>query len=430
MNLPIKFAPRLALVLLLVMKPMLSAAQGAAFKLTSLALPVAENSAQPDLASSTDGGLLLSWVEKLESGHRLRFSRLLDPADSDGHASTAMHWSPAQTVASGDDWFVNWADTPHLIAFRDGTLWAHWLRKNGSGVYDYGVALVNSTDQGRTWSSPLRLEPQGARLDYGFVSLWEDQDHSLGVAWLDSRQKQVPEVGHGEHHEHGGGAMMLRAARFDANGKRTDEWALDSATCDCCPTSVAATDAGIVLVYRGRTTDEIRDIQLTRFDDPHWTKPVTVHVDNWKFAGCPVNGPAVAASGNDVWVAWYTEADGQPSVRLARSSDAGDVFDEPRQLANGNGVLGRVNLALDARNLWVTWLVEAREGNTQQLMLARFDARSGKQIQQGSVATLAARGHASGLPQIQVHDGEAWLVWTDIVGGQLQLRGVRARPNA
>jgi hypothetical protein len=324
---------------------------------------------------------------------------------------------------------VNWADTPHLVVFRDGTLWAHWLRKNGSGVYDYGVALVRSTNQGRTWSEPIRLEPQGARLDYGFVSLWEAHDHSLGIAWLDSRQKQASVGDASEHHGHAGGAMMLRAAKFDVEGERSAEWTLDRATCDCCVTSVAVTDEGAVLAYRGRTPDEIRDIRLVRFDGKNWTTPVTVHADNWNFAGCPVNGPAVAARGNVIWVAWYTEADGQPSIRLARSTDDGDVFEPPQEVAKGNGLLGRVGLAVDAHNLWMTWLVEAREGNTQQLMLARFDATSGKRIQQGSIANLAARGHASGLPQIRAHDGSAWLVWTDIVDGQSQLRGVSVRPK-
>lgn len=402
-------------------------ARAAAFEVTELTLPGAGIRSQPDLVSSPDGGLALSWVEKVGSGHRLRFSQL--PAVGAAAGESEPSWSPARTIAQGEDWFVNWADTPHLVVFRDGTLWAHWLRKNGTGIYDYGVALVRSGDQGRTWSEPIRLEPAGARLDYGFVSMWEESDHSLGIAWLDSRQKKVPDEGHAEHHEHGGGAMMLRAARFDADGKRSVEQVLDASTCDCCPTSAAVTGNGAVVAYRGRTDDEVRDIRLVRLDGSNWTQPVSVHADNWHIAGCPVNGPAVVASGNDVWVAWYTEAGARPSVRLARSSNGGEKFDPPRMVAEGSGLLGRVNLAMDAENVWMTWLVEGKKNAKQQLMLARFDARSGDLLQQDVVANVSARGRASGSPRIQLRDGAAWMVWTDTVDGDLQLRGARVRPN-
>lgn len=426
MTYPLRIASSLALALLLGVTARVQAAQLSAFEVTSLSLPAAGDSAQPDLVSSADGSLYLSWVVKLGKVHRLRFSRV-ESAGDDRVGGDKVQWLPAQTVAQGDDWFVNWADTPHLVVFSDGTLWAHWLRKNGSALYDYGVALVRSADQGRTWSNPIRLEPEGARLDYGFVSLWEQGSGSLGIAWLDSRQKQASNDNHGEHHEHAGGSMMLRAANFDKEGKRTAEWALDSDTCDCCPTSAAMTADGAVLAYRGRTKDEIRDIQLVRFDGTNWARPITVHADRWKFAGCPVNGPSVVARGDDVWVAWYTEGEGHPSVRLAHSSDAGRHFGTPQNVAEGSAQLGRVDMAMDANNLWITWMVESRQGNAQQLMLARFDASTGKLEQRGSIADLSARGHASGLPKIQLRDGEAWLVWTDEVKGKSQLSGVRVR---
>ncbi|MGB0132957.1 hypothetical protein [Dokdonella sp.] len=427
MTCPSSTASSLALTLLVCATSALHAAQPPVFEVSALALPAMDSGAQPDLVGSANGSLFLSWTEKLDTGHRLRFSRLLEAEEGDTNAED--RWLPAQTIASGDDWFVNWADTPHLVAFGDGTLWAHWLRKNGTAIYDYGVALVHSGDQGQTWSAPIRLEPEGARLDYGFVSLWEQHEGVLGIGWLDSRQKQPPHEGHDEHHDHGGGAMMLRAATFDAAGVRTGDWALDTATCDCCPTSVAMTSDGAVLAYRGRTTEEVRDIQLVRLDGRAWSQPVTVHADNWIFAGCPVNGPAVVASGKQVWVAWYTEGGGQPAVRIARSRDAGRKFDSPLQVAQGKAQLGRVDMAMDANNVWLTWLVESSKDNAQQLMLARIDAKSGTLMQRGVVADIAAKGRASGLPQIQVQEGDAWLVWTDSVDGKLRLRGAKVRSN-
>ena len=381
-------------------------------------------STQPDLVAAPDGGWLLAWIERQPEGsHALRLAR--------SRVGTAPGWQAARTVATGKDWFVNWADTPHVIALDDGTLWAHWLRRNGSGTYDYGIALVRSGDGGATWSPPIRVEPEGAKNDYGFVSMWAQAPGTLGIAWLDSRQKPAASVdahsGHA-HDDHGSGRMMLRAATFAADGRRSTEGPLDLSTCDCCTTAVAQTARGPVVVYRGRSDGEIRDTRLVRFENDAWTTPRDVHRDGWKFAGCPVNGPAVAARGDAVWVAWYTEADGQPSLRLARSRDSGDTFAAPRAIAEGEGVLGRAALAVDGAQVWLAWLEERNGGREgQQLWLARIDARSGQVTDRQVVADLAARGRASGLPRLQVRGGTAKLVWTDVVDGQSVVRGVSVR---
>src|SRR5690606_40765395 len=84
---------------------------------------------------------------------------------------------------------------------------------------------------------------------------------------------------------------------------------------------------------------------------------------------CPVNGPTVAASGTDVVAAWYTAAGGTPQVRLARSADAGDRFDLPLIVDEGEAVQGRVDVALTAGAAWVLWLREEAGGDRKSTRL-------------------------------------------------------------
>lgn len=376
--------------------------------------------AQPDLSTAPDGALLLSWIERTPqaaTSHRFRVVRF-----------AAQHWSEPRDIAAGSDFFVNWADTPHTLALADGSVWAHWLRRNGDGPYDYGIALVRSDDGGATWSAPQRVEPAGAKLDYGFVALWEHAPGSLGIAWLDAREKATPDGAdaHAGHAAHGaGGAMTLRAGSYSARIEPTRQWRLDASTCDCCPTAVAMTREGPVLAYRGRSADEIRDIRVVRFGRDGWSAPQTVHDDGWRVAGCPVNGPGIAASGATLAVAWYTEAGGAPSVRLARSDDAGRRFSAPRTVAEGGAIIGHVALAADADRLWLAWLASAEHGQT--LWLAVFDAADLRERARLPVAQLRASGAASGLPRLATLDGGAALVWTDVVDGTPRLRGARLR---
>ncbi len=374
--------------------------------------------AQPDLVLADSGRLLLSWIEpRDEGGHRLMLAQSTQPAAED------PAWNVKQ-VAEGDDWFVNWADTPHVWLLPDQSLWMHWLRRTGPGRMDYGIDLVRSADGGHTWTTPHLVNLPGVMSDHGFVSFWTHADDRLGIAWLDSRQKAGAGNAAQEdpHAHHSAGAMMLRAAVFDAAVVPIAEWPLDASTCDCCPTAAAMTARGPVVVYRGRSADEIRDMHIVRFDGDQWTSPRTVHEDGWKIPGCPVNGPAVEARGDQVWVAWYTEGDGTPSLRLARSQDAGDDFAPPVVLASGARVLGRVALATTGSEVLVAWLEETEAG--QHLLLARLD-HALQERERTVVATLEARGRASGNPRLVANDHMAWMVWVDVQDGQPGLRGAR-----
>ena len=378
---------------------------------TDWPLPTAGAAAQPDLVATPDGRLLLSWIEtETGSSHTLRF------ATFDGKA-----WSAAQEIARGDDWFVNWADTPHVVATEDGALWAHWLRQSAKAAYAYDVVLSRSTDGGKTWSAPLTVNDDGTPTEHGFVSLWPQSRDSLGIAWLDGRN--TAGEGHGGHDAHGSAAMTLRVANVDAGLRKSAESELDPRTCDCCQTDAAMTARGPLLVYRDRDGDEIRDIVVARFDSGAWTLPRKVHDDRWKMPACPVNGPAVAANGTQAWVAWYTAAGDMPKVRVARSQDAGESFSPPIELDSGLEVQGRVGVAADGDAVWVSWSREDADG--QSLWLARYDAGLGKELQRIQVAKLQGRGRATGFAQLVARGNGAYLVWTDVVDGKPALRGAR-----
>lgn len=406
------------------------------------ALPTTAASAQPDLIATADGRLLLSWIQPQADGHALHFATYNvdrnaarnDTVGNDPTATQASGWSAPMTIASGSNWFVNWADTPHLAATDDGALWAHWLQKSAAATYAYDIALVRSGDRGATWSKPVLVNDDGKAVEHGFVSLWPATPDTVGVGWLDGRNS-----GGGEHDDHPSaglgstgmgpagqaGAMTLRAARFDANLRRSGESEIDAMTCDCCQTDIAATARGPLLVYRDRTAAEIRDIAVTRGDGDTWTPPRMVHADGWKMPACPVNGPAVAARGNDAVVAWYTAPGDVPMLRLARSRDAGDRFGAPVTVDQGAQVQGRVDIALDAHAAWVLWVRE--EAGGQSLQLARYAQDLSRELQRIEIAKIEGRGRATGFPQLALAGGAAYVVWTDVVDGKPRLRGATLR---
>ena len=384
-------------------------------------LPAMPGSAQPDLATVADGRVLVSWINT-GGGRRpaLQFAEFYP----DGH------WEGPRTIAVGNSMFTNWADTPHIVATADRALWAHWLQKSADAPYAYDVMLVRSRDHGMNWSAPRRVHDDATKTEHGFVSMWAQGDSSLGVAWLDGRNTADADTpdhhdGHADGHgdEHGGGAMSLRAAVVDANLQSSAETELDAMTCDCCQTDVAATGDGAVLVYRDRSETEIRDIYAARFDGKVWSKPARVHADDWTMPACPVNGPSVAAQQNNVVVAWYTAAGETPAVKLARAVDGGTAFAKPVTVDTGAATQGRVAVAIDAQQVWIVWLRE--EAGKQSLWLARYTPDLSKQLQRIKLADLQGKGRATGFPKLVLNGSAAHVVWTDVVDGEPQLRGLR-----
>ena len=365
-----------------------------------LSIPAAAGAAQPHLAAS-DRALYLSWTEPADSGHALRYA-----------IWNGTEWSPAATVTAGRDWFVNWADFPSLVPVGGNGLVAHWLQRSGPGTYAYDVMMRRSGDGGVTWSEPFRPHTDGTATEHGFVSIFEFQE-GAGAVWLDGRQyADIP--GRPATKE-----MTVRFAALGSGGAGADT-ELDARACDCCQTDAALTSRGPLVVYRDRSPEEIRDIAITRLVDGGWTQPRVVHPDNWKIEGCPVNGPQVAAQGENVAVAWFTAANDSPRVHLAFSGDAGATFGAPVRVDGGDPV-GRVDvLLLDEDRALVVWLERTAEAAEVR---GRLVTRAGVMSEPKVVAAVKA-SRAGGFPRMARLGDDVILAWNE-PGDPGRIRAVR-----
>jgi hypothetical protein len=371
--------------------------------------PAAASSAQPQLSISTRGALL-SWIERNGDLAALKFSE-----------RTATGWTTAMTVASGRNWFVNWADVPSVLRLPSGALVAHWLQKSAASTYAYDVRLSYSTDGGKTWSPSFLPHHDGTPTEHGFASLFPIGD-GFGLVWLDGRNMKPAKAG--SHDEHGGGSMTVRFARFDKAFKQIDESEVDARVCECCPTAAAVTSEGVITAYRNRSDDEIRDNYVSRFVKGKWSAPQPVFNDNWKIAACPVNGPSLSASGNIVAMSWFTAKNDQGQAFAAFSQDAGKTFASPIRVDDA-GTLGRVDMELlpDGSAL-ATW-IEFADQRAQ--FRARRIERNGTRSAPVTIAGLTG-SRASGYPRAAVANGEVVFAWTESAdGGGLQVRTAAAK---
>ena len=359
--------------------------------------PAAPGSGESNLTATPDGRFLLSWIERDgDKGHALRYAM----------RGKGEPWSSPTTIAKGMDWFVNWADFPSIAALPDGTLYAHWLAKSGPDTYAYDVRVARSFDGGATWTPPVAPHRDGTRTEHGFASLTPWNGREMGIVWLDGRK--TGGTGHGGHGA-GEAAMSLMHTTIDRDGRLGAETVLDGRVCDCCQTDAAVTDAGTVVVYRDRSEKEVRDMSVVRYVDGRWTEPRPLANDGWEINGCPVNGPALAASGAKVAVAWFTAAGDKPAVKVAFSGDSGAVFAPPVVVDDGRP-LGRVDVVLlDDGAALVSWLEQV--GASARVRIRRI-AATGKPDDPVTVAE-SSGARSSGFPRMTRANGEVLIAWRD-----------------
>lgn len=368
--------------------------------LESLPSPAGSSTAEPQF--STEGAqTVLSWLELAGPRTTFKFAE-----------RTAAGWSAPRTVAAGDDFMVNSADVPSVRFLADGTLVAEWLRKDGPDPESYTIRLSWSKDGGTTWSAPVSPHHDTVQTEHGFASLFQVPGASLGLVWLDGRaiNPDAPE---------GAGNMALRATVFGATGKQGPEVVVDRRVCECCPTAAAATADGIVVAYRDRSANEIRDIYVTRLVSGRWSLPTRVHADNWRVEGCPVNGPAISARGRDVVVSWFTAAGGHGRAFAAFSQDGGRTFGPPVRV-DEVGSEGRVGVALlTDGSAAVSWIEFANEHST---LMVRRVARGGLR---GPAVRVAEAG-GTRIPRLVRSGSELLFAWTETADDASRVRTARA----
>jgi hypothetical protein len=287
---------------------------------------------------------------------------------------------------------------------------AGWPEKSAGGTYDYFLELARGEGPGGPWRRLGPAHEDRAGGEHGFVSFVPEED-AIRAFWLDGRDA-------GE-----AGSMALRTALVGSSVGPSE--VLDARVCDCCQTSAAVTSDGPIVAFRDRSREETRDIAVLRRTSGRWSKPRAVAADGWTIAGCPVNGPAVAASGRLVAVAWFTAAGDAPRVRLAFSKDAGETFGKPVEIDAG-APAGRVDLALDdTGDALLSWVAVSGKEAAIRVRRVTPGGRAGGAV---TVApTSVAR--SSGFPRIERLGADFVLAWVE-ASDPFRLRAARVPAGA
>jgi BNR repeat-like domain len=359
------------------------------FSLELSSNPAAPGSIAPNMTQGQGGEVVLSWIEPAQGRLALRFARRGERG-----------WSATQTIVARPN-FGKYAEAPPWVSMLpNGALIAVWTEEiEGKGRWPGNYLFVaTSGDQGKTWSKPVVVHSDRSNSEHSFASLAVLDASHADIVWLDARDYE-------SKHKY-----RLMSAVISSTGSVADEETLDDDVCTCCPTAMVGIAGGLLAAYRDHTSQEIRDIYSIRRQSDHWEPSHAIHKDGWHINACPVNGPALAARGNNVVAAWYTGAEQGGVLRVAFSRDDGATFENPATIessGNDDRPVGRPTLTLlPSGEALVAWI---RRQKDQAELVAALARPTDNRIHPLLIASGSAP--SLGYPRMQQLGSSMFLSW-------------------
>ena len=349
-----------------------------------LSNPAAPGSLQPAWSAAPDGSAVLSWIEPASGGgYSLRYA-----------VRRGAAWSEPHTVAANRKFFRHPAEAPEVMAISDHQWLAHWIempKETSEAEFVYG----SSSTDGVRWTTPVMAHKDRSEVEHGLASMVATGNGEASLIWLEMLK--------GED-----GPAALKRTVVNAAGQIVKEERLDDDVCSCCPTAIARTAKGLVIAYRGRTPQDIRDIAVIRLENGQWSKPKVVHADNWHINACPTNAAAIAARGDQVAIAWYTWAQDSPRVQVVFSADGGTTFGKAVTVSTGHA-FGYTSLALaEDGSAIVSWLQRGSGDGPTQVLARRVTAAG---VAQPVVEVAKGGQSALGYPRVLQSGGDTLIAW-------------------
>lgn len=357
--------------------------------------PAGVNSEEPTFFKTNDG-TGLTWLEKNGEIVSLIYTEYKN-----------SNWTEPKTLVSGEKVLANWADFPGIQT--NGDHWIAWyLEINNPDFFAYDIMIMQSSNNGDSWTEPQKLHSDTTLTEHGFVSV-VPAENGFRLIWLDGRLATEDSP-----------IFTLRTAQVDFEGAISNRIILDDNTCTCCQTTMVNTgDDNFVALYRDRTEAEIRDIAGVNFNNlKEPASPQIIYRDEWNIAGCPVNGPRSVVNEDELGVVWFTMGkDGVAKVKFSTSIDNGKSYSEPLIIDNNN--LGRVDILAFDGAYYISFMDNSEAGS--EIIIAKVQGN--KMINTYTIA-LVSNARKTGFPRMALaaFDTGIYITYTNVETNKIEIK--------
>jgi len=316
------------------------------------------------------------------------------------------HFSPPLTVNREPELIAADGEArPHIavVGQRIYLSWTQTLPQPFAGHIRFTV----SDDGGRTFAEPQTVNDHQAPITHRFNAMLADA-RGVSVAWIDKRDGD----GRGDYR----GAAIYTARSTDGGKSFAANRKLAEHSCECCRLAmVADADGTPVVFWRQIFERNIRDFAVARFDEA----PLRASQEGWAIDACPHHGGALAVdAGGARHLAWFTGAEASPGLHYRRLD--GGQMTVPLPFGNLDAQAGHPALLALAGDVHLVW--REFDGQKNRILGMRSTDRGDTWSQP---AELAATSGAADDPLLLSGRGAAWLLWNTVDAG---LKIIRVSP--
>jgi hypothetical protein len=350
------------------------------------ALPNLACARAPTPSFDAEGRLWLVWYQR---GHLY-----VQSSTDQGHrftAPVAVNRVPERVDDQGED-------RPQIKVGPQGDVYVLWTQKLDQ-PYTGHIRFSRSIDGGQSFSDPLTLNDDGAAIAHRFPVFEVDTQGHLHVAWIDKRDLEKAKA---DGRDYAGAALYYAVSRD--RGQRFPNQHLVDQSCECCRLAMALDQAQRpVILYRHIFPGSVRDHALLRIDPVRGAGPSQrISDDHWVIEGCPHQGPALAVSGAQLHLAWFTAGERRQGLFYAHVD--GQHISAPQAI--GQAGAERVAVAAQGERVVLAWKAFVND-QTQVFVQQSNDGGSQWQL----MAALAVTQGASDHPLLVQQGAHLYLSW-------------------
>lgn len=257
--------------------------------------------------------------------------------------------SPVRVSPDGESIDANGEARPKVAVSPKGEVYVSYTRK-GEVPFTGDIRFARRLPDGR-FSAPITVNDDGLATGHRFDALAISPRGSIHLAWIDKRDLEHAKQ-KGQAYE---GAALYEAVSTDRGRSFAPNRKIKDGICECCRLAFAWDGETPMLLWRDILAGGIRDHSVARLDAGKQPAIARATDDGWRIEGCPHHGPAFGIGSDGTWhMAWFTgEGKRGSGLFYQRSIDRGSSFSEPIRL--GSGHAGHPAVLSTARTAWLAW---------------------------------------------------------------------------
>jgi len=264
---------------------------------------------------------------------------------------------------------------PKIAISPEGYIYLTWteaLKKPFSGY----IWFSRSIDAGKTFEKPYIVHQDRSEITHRFDALNVSADGRVTVAWVDKRDLIAAKAAHKPYE----GAAIYYAVSHDKGASFLPEQKLADSSCECCRIALAnKADGTVTAMWRHVFEGSERDHMIAEIPAANKVpEPKRATFGRWKIDGCPHHGAALMTGGEGArwWgyhMAWFDggndDAGKDATLFYARMDGEAWVSSPARRFGDMKKQAGHPALAASGENVWLAW--REKDAGKSQLWLMK-----------------------------------------------------------